>query len=188
MACDLDGDPRWMRLHQAGWACPGCGASHDGVFDIASARPWHWGDGPPDPDAGNSFLNSDFCVMDGENFFVRCVLRLPIVGAGGESFGYGCWSSLSKQNFWLYSDTFDDDHQGRLGPWFGWFANRLKGYPDTLNLKCRVIPQDGGQRPRIVLEPTSHPLALEQRHGITFERLLEIYAVNGHDLRRALVH
>jgi Uncharacterized protein conserved in bacteria (DUF2199) len=71
-------------------------------------------------------------------------------------------------------------------PWFDWFSNRLKGYPDTLSLKCRAIPRDGRARPCIELEPTSHPLAFEQREGITFERLLEIYTLNGHDMRAAL--
>ena len=73
-----------------------------------------------------------------------------------------------------------------LRNWFGWFSNRLNGYPDTLNLKCQVRPRDGRQRPHIELESTEHPLALEQRNGITFDRLLEIYAANGHDLRAAL--
>lgn len=62
----------------------------------------------------------------------------------------------------------------------------LKGYPDTLNLKCQVHPQAGRQRPYLVLEPTEHPLAVEQQNGLTFDRLLEIYALNGHDLRDVL--
>ncbi len=123
---------------------------------------------------------------DGEHFFVRCVLLVPIVAASGDRFGFGVWSTLSKQNFTLYVDTFDGGEQGGLGPWFGWFSNRLKGYPDTLNLKCRVMPRDGRERPLVELEPTAHPLAVEQRDGITFDRLLEIYALNGHDLRGAL--
>lgn len=192
MASDLDRDPRWIRLHEAGWTCPCCGARHDGVFDLASSRPYHWRDGagtradPGAPAAGDNFLSDDLCVVDGQHFFVRGVLRLPIIGAPGESFGYGCWSSLSKHNFGVYSDSFDGDRQGSLGPWQGWFSNRLKGYPDTLKLKCRVVPQDGRKRPHITLEATSHPLAIEERQGITFERLLEIYAVNGHDLTMAL--
>jgi len=47
--------------------------------------------------------------------------------------------------------------------------------------------RDDRQRPRIELEPTDHPLAIEQRAGITFDRLLDIYALNGHDIARALV-
>jgi hypothetical protein len=47
-------------------------------------------------------------------------------------------------------------------------------------------PRDGRQRPCVELEPTGHPLAIEQQRGISLDRLLEIYALNGHDLRPAL--
>jgi len=71
------------------------------------------------------------------------------------------------------------------GTWFGRIANRLEGYADTLNLKCHVLPQDWRQRPLVRLEATDHPLAVEQQTGITFDRLLELYALNGHDLSAA---
>ncbi len=96
------------------------------------------------------------------------------------------WSSLSKDNFDLYLKTFDSGEQGSLGPWFGWFSNRLLDYPETLSLKCQVHPRDGRIRPWIKLEPTEHPLAIEQQQGITFDRILELYALSGHDLRSAL--
>jgi hypothetical protein len=133
----------------------------------------------------SNVLTEDFCILDGENFFVRCVLQLPITGMP-EYFGYGVWATLSKKNFDIYLDTFDEGNQGHLGPWFGWFANRLAGYPDTLNLKCHLHPRDGRQRPCLELEPTDHPLALEQQRGVSFDRVLDIYALHGHDLRPAL--
>jgi hypothetical protein len=37
-----------------------------------------------------------------------------------------------------------------------------------------VHTREVGQRPRIELEPTDHPLAVEQRQGITRERVQEI--------------
>jgi hypothetical protein len=165
------------------------------LFDLASNRPEFWpGDEAKSPNSAvltsarvsDNVLTEDFCILDGEHFFVRCVLQLPIVGASGDCFGFGVWSTLSKQNFELYVDTFDSGRQGGLGPRFGWFSNRLRGYPDTLNLKCHVMPRDGLARPCVELERTSHPLAIEQRDGITFDRLLEIYALNGHDMRAAL--
>jgi hypothetical protein len=128
----------------------------------------------------------DFCVLDGQHFFVRAVLELPITGGGEQRFGVGVWSTLSRESFIRYIETFDSGEQDGLGPWFGWFSNRLKGYPDTLNLKCRVHPVSGRQRPRVELEATPHPLALEQKSGISFDRLLELYAINGHDIRQSL--
>ena len=186
-----DPDPRWSKLHDQDWTCPCCGQKHAGLFDLACANPDFWeGDPEKKPNSevrfSNHILTEDFCILDGEHFFVRSVLNLPILGRPGHEFGYGVWVTLSKKNFELYRDTFDSGDQGDLGPWFGWFSNRLKGYPDTLNLKCQVYPREGRQRPTIELEPTEHPLAVEQRDGITFDRILEIYALNGHDMRDAL--
>lgn len=125
-------------------------------------------------------------MLNGEHFFVRCVLELPILGAADSFFGFGVWSTLSKRNFQLYVESFDSGEQGDLGPWFGWFSNRLKGYPDTLNLKCQVYPQAGRKRPLVGIEPTDHLLAQEQQNGISIDRLLDIYAINGHDIRDAI--
>jgi hypothetical protein len=43
-----------------------------------------------------------------------------------------------------------------------------------LNLKTNVHSKDTGQRPYLLLEPTDHPLAIEQRAGITMERVRAI--------------
>ncbi len=167
----LDRDPRWLRLHDHEWTCPCCGLQHGGLFDLVYAMPDYWpGDAAPMPNSevltSSNILTEDFCVIGGEHFFVRCRLCLPIVGKPDVSLGFGIWSTLSKANFDLYLDTFDSGDQGGLGPWFGWFSNRLHGYPDTLGLKCHVHPQADRQRPLIKLEPTDHPLAVEQRVGL----------------------
>ena len=44
----------------------------------------------------------------------------------------------------------------------------------SLLLKTRVHTQATGQRPLIELEPTDHPLAVEQRTGITMARVQQI--------------
>lgn len=99
------------------------------------------------------------------------MLRLPLIGAPEECLGFGVWSTLSEKNFGRYIETFDSGEQEDLGPWFGWLSNRLKGYPDTLNLKCQVHPQSGRQRPWLELEPTDH-----------YERFINIYAAYGHSV------
>jgi hypothetical protein len=190
MTPPLDEDPRWRRLKDEGRVCGSCGVSHKGLFDLASFRPEHWaGEERYEPNGAlrldGDFLSEDFCVIGGESFFVRGVLELPIIGSGGETFGYGVWSTLSRENFGRYVDGFDAGHRGDED-WFGWFSNRLKGWPDTLHLKCRVRARPGRQRPRFLLEPTDHPLALAQGAGVNFDRLLDIYAATGHDIRPLL--
>lgn len=188
---DLKNDARWRRIHDKAWVCGCCGEAHGGLFDLASWKPEFWpGAEEQQPNTNLSgathILTEDFCILEGEHHFVRAVLELPIIGAPGEVFGFGVWSTLSERNFRLYAQTFDSGEQDELGPWFGWFSNRLKGYPDTLNLKCQVRPRGGRQRPLIELDATDHPLAVEQQHGITFDHLLELYALNGHDIRASL--
>ena len=50
----------------------------------------------------------------------------------------------------------------------------LPVYPNTLRLKTKVHTQAGNLRPLVELEPTAHPLAVEQRNGITMGRAREI--------------
>ncbi len=180
-------DPRWQRVLGRKWSCRACGGEHDGLFDLACGKPDPWTgseDKKPNSEARFSthFLSDDFCVREGEDFFVRCVLLLPLSGTVGKPFGLGVWSTLSEKNFRLYAETFDSGEQGALGPWFGWFSNRLKGYPDTANLKCQVHPRTGRQRPWIEIMDEDHPLGAEQRKGVSFDRLAEILALYGHTL------
>jgi hypothetical protein len=190
---DLHHDPRWRRIWERPWRCGSCQGEHKGIFDLACDNPEQWpGNAQIAPnsalDLTSDFLSEDFCVLRGEHFFVRAVLELRIVGGEGKCFGFGVWATLSRQNFVRYVNTFDSGEQAGLGPWFGWFSNRLAGYPDTLNLKCQLHFQNDRQRqrPKVELEPTEHPLAVEQQRGMTFDRLLEIYALYGHDIRRSL--
>jgi hypothetical protein len=191
MTIDLNDDPRWQRLHDQTWICPCCGEAHGGLFDLGMDRPGSCSSDQPvrlnsELSTSDNILTEDFCVVDGEHFFVRGVLQLPVIGAPEAYFGWGSWSSLSRENFDLYVESFDSSEQGQQGPWFGWFSNSLSGYPDTFGLKCRVHPQNNRQRPLIELEPSDHPLSLEQQNGITLDRVLELYAESGHDMRDAL--
>lgn len=177
----------WDGLRQRTWTCACCGQRHQGIFGLAAAAPVHW-EGSPNPLPNSAIggsthcLTEDFCIIGGQHTFIRCVLELPLADAPDNAhFDFGVWASLSRSNFSAYVDSFDQGRQGELGPWFGWFSCRLAGYPDTVNLKCRVHPRNRRDRPWIALEPScEHPLAQESRQGIPYERLLEIYAANGH--------
>jgi hypothetical protein len=179
-------DPRWKALLSTGVRCASCATIHRGLADLGMDHPDYWTHpGAPESNAqvtrGTDVLTADFCILKG-HFFVRTVLPIPLIGTE-QTFAYGVWSSLAEKNFWKYVETFDSGEQDGLGPWFGWFAHNLKGYPDTRDLKCHVHPVSGRMRPRLELEPTDHPLSVESREGIGFDRLLDIFALNGHDLR-----
>ena len=59
-------------------------------------------------------------------------------------------------------------------PYFGWLQTSLPSSSSTVNLKTLVHTQSVSERPLIELEPTDHPLAVEQREGITLARVRAI--------------
>ena len=68
-------------------------------------------------------------------------------------------------------------------PSFGWFCNRVPGYPDTLFLKSLVKPRSVDERFMVELEATDHKLAIDARDGITFERAVTIAELMLHGLK-----
>lgn len=180
-------DPRWLRLLDGAVACRSCGANH-GLFDIAYGKPDAW---PEDEEkrpnaeilSARHVLTEDFCILDGRYFFIRASLLLPLRATASAALGLGVWCGLLEKDFRDYVASFDEGVQAHFGSWAGRLSNRLRGYPDTRNLRARVRPLDGRRRPVVTLVDGDQPLAPEQRDGLTFERLLEIYAAHGHDLR-----
>ena len=114
-------------------------------------------------------------MIDDEHFFVRGRIVLPARDAD-EDFEWGVWVSLSLSpaNFSRMAEVVENPARVDEPPYFGWLSTVLPGYePTTLNLKTNLHTQEIGVRPLIELEPTAHPLAVEQREGITVARVQE---------------
>ena len=124
--------------------------------------------------------SDDDCVIDEKWFFVRGCIDIPVHGAD-EDFSWGAWVSLSEDNYLTWRDNFEESKRSHVGPFFGWLNVWLKPYPDTMNLKTMVHLRDDGIRPFIEIEPSDHPLSVEQQGGIAVERLSEIYSIMMHD-------
>jgi hypothetical protein len=120
--------------------------------------------------------DKDFCVIDGEHYFVRGRLEIPVIDSD-QVFAWDVWVSQSEANFKRTIELMDAEGRESEEPYFGWLSNNLHLYPDTTNLKTNVHTQPVGTVPTIELEPTDHPLAVEQREGITLERVKEIAAL-----------
>jgi hypothetical protein len=112
-------------------------------------------------------------VIKKKDFFVRGLIEVPIIGSGG-AFRWGVWVSLSEKNFNRMMELWDDPKIVEEPPYFGWLSSSLELYPNTLGLKTSVESRDVTVRPYITLELTEHPLAVEQHHGITMERVKQI--------------
>ena len=158
------------------FTCACCGKEVTELPDLSFASPLAYHELPEAERAERTEINDDFCVIDGDQRFIRAVCPIPIVGSD-QIFAWGIWVSLSEENFARYAKTFDDNKQSSLGTMFGWLCNRIPAYPDTLHLQTTVDPQDDRQRPFVWINQANsdHLLYREQRKGITRARLGEIY-------------
>jgi hypothetical protein len=156
-----------------GYLCACCGQHHADVpLSYATMAPDAWRAELAHDD--ESRLSSDLCVIRGEHFFVRGLIEIPVIG-GDEPFSWGVWVSLSRERFAQTVRTWETPGRESQSPAFGWLNTTLPIYtPTTINLKTNVHTRPLGERPAIELEPTDHPLAVEQRTGITHERVLQI--------------
>jgi hypothetical protein len=159
-----------------GFYCHTCGAYHEELpRNFSADRPaqyWHVAE---EERAARIDMTSDQCVIDEEHFFIRGNIEIPIVDGPGV-LSWGVWVSLSEKNFLRASDLWETEGRETEPPYFGWLCTGVPCYPDTMLLKTHVHTQPVGTRPLIELEQTDHPLAVEQREGITMARLHEIVA------------
>lgn len=135
--------------------------------------------GPPAPDfyigipeserMKRTLLDTDLCIIDKKHFFIRGCLDIPIIGTQG-IFRWLVWASLSEKNFNRALDLWETSGREAELPYFGWLNTNLPHYPETVNLKTNVHTCPVGERPQIELQSTDHPLAVEQRQGISLAR------------------
>lgn len=160
--------------------CSTCGKTHEGVPTFGVKGPLSYYAVPENERDDRCALGSDNCIIDDEHFFIRGCLEIPVHDQS-DPLVWGVWVSLSKGSYDAWAAVFGRPKRAHVGPFFGWLDAWLKPYPDTMNLKCRVHLRDEGIRPLIELEATNHPLALEQKGGISMERVAEIHSIMAHD-------
>ena len=154
--------------------CATCSELHEGLPDLGFGKPDPWFDVPEGERERRTKWTPDTCVIDGEQFFLRGVLYLPVLGST-DAFGLGLWVSQSRDNFERYVAEPNEPDESTLPPTFGWLSTNLPFYdPGTFALKTTVHFQRARQRPRIELERTSHPFSIDQRGGITEARAWEM--------------
>lgn len=152
--------------------------------DVSIAAPLPWLEISESERSTRGELTTEYCTIDGEQFYVRAVLELPIAEAD-RTFAYGVWVSLSAKSFERFMALRERDPEPDETHWFGWLSVRLGGYPDTFCLKTHVFPQPSPARPKVELEPTDHPLALEQRVGVRMARVKDIVELALHPEKSA---
>jgi hypothetical protein len=153
--------------------CRDCNEDHEGLPDLGSDAPDPYLWLPKVDRDASAALTPDRCTItrdDGHtDYFIRGVIFIPVHGEA-QPWGIGVWISQSEANYQRY---LDDEEE--MEPTFGWLATRLSFYEkDTLALKTCAHFSNDKTRPTIELEPTDHPLAVDQREGITLEKAWKI--------------
>jgi hypothetical protein len=147
---------------------------HPGLpLSYSADAPAYWFGIPASERDRRSILGEEQGVIDGEQFFIRARLCLPVLD-GDDAFEWGVWVSLSEANFQKMSAFWERRGRENEPPMFGWLSTLLPYSPPTMNLKTTVYMRPVGERPVVMLEPTTHPLSIEQQHGITMRRVQEI--------------
>ena len=148
--------------------CHTCGKLHEGSPSVGFGAPFHWmQEYENDP---RSRLSKDLCMIEERDYFIRCILEVPIHGVE-EPFLWGVWVSQSEANFRRYVDTYPDSPEIET---FGYLSNRISGYPDTVGLHTKVHWRPGKDRPWVELESGDHPLFRDWSTGLTWERAIEL--------------
>jgi hypothetical protein len=158
----------------AGYRCRNCGGWHDELpMHYGAAAPAYWFMVAESERERRCVLSRDQCVIDAKHFFIVGNLEIRVDGVE-ELFSWDVWVSLSEKNFARACEMWTRAERESEPPYFGWLSTALPCYLDTLNLKTMVHTRAVGQRPYVELEPTDHPLAVEQQQGITLARVQEI--------------
>jgi len=160
--------------------CSSCEEIHEGIPTFGYDFPIYYLDVPEEDRNERCELTSDTCIIDDELFFVRGCVEIPVHGES-EPFIWGVWVSLSEKSFNRYLELYEVADREGEPPFFGWLNACFADYAtEDFNLKTSVHLRNDGVRPFIEIEPTDHPLAIEQHHGISKDRLTEIYELMLH--------
>ena len=151
------------------WKCRICGAEHGDVPDCFGIdAPWRALVADDEFDRRVE-LTADQCVVDGKTFFVRGHIQIPIHGHHNP-LAFAVWSSLSEESFRHKSVRWNDPGRASDPPYFGWLCSQIRVYGDTIHLPLAVQSRSPGLTPLFAVQDDDHPLAIDQRNGISVAR------------------
>jgi len=156
------------------WTCSCCGEQYDTLpFAYALDEPDLWRSVPEGERPYRGVLGTDSCVIDAKNYFIRGRIVIPVIGSK-DPFIWGTWASVSQKSFERFGQLWDVAIRENEPPLPGQLGSDIPIYPATSDLKCNIVMKNARRRPSFELEATDHPLAIEQRNGITIDRVKEI--------------
>lgn len=123
--------------------------------------------------APDTFCDTSFCAISGEQFYMRGLLPLRVHGLD-EPYLIGAWVKLDRHDWQLARRMWDEHGNARVPEFDGELANHVPRLFDisTEGLSVRVRLHDD-TRPTFRLLGTAHPLEQEQHDGISAHRALK---------------
>ena len=122
--------------------------------------------------------DDDICALRGDKgtanrYFVRCTLPVQLLDAPGRSC-WGLWAEVSEPDSVVICNAWDDPNQNKLSPIEARVANRIPGYPDTIDLPVTLRLTGPTTRPELSMRSDSlHPFARECLAGVCTHRVQE---------------
>jgi hypothetical protein len=157
-----------------GFDCRVCGLHHDVLpLSYSVKYPLASGAVPAAELESRVVLTADLCVIDERFHYVRGRFAIPIHGLD-EPFIWGCWSRISAADFFRTHQLWKDPARESEPPYHGLLNSELPLYGDTRELPVQVQTMPVGRRPHFTPADPRHPLAVEQRQGMTMERVIQI--------------
>ncbi len=158
------------------WFCKCCGKQFD-TLQLAYALdiPDPWLAIPEHERRLRATLTTDRCIIDGTQFLIRARIELPVQDCA-ETFIWGLWASVSREHYDRIAALWSVEIRDQEPPIPATLGSDISVYPPTTGLACTLHLRNAGRRPSIRLAPADHPLAIEQRDGVTLERVQEIAA------------
>lgn len=159
--------------------CPKCGAEHDfGDMEPSFAFPDAYVEVPETERDFRTIVGPEDCRirdLDDTNhrYFLRVVMPVPVRGKASPC-RWGVWVEVECEAFERTRELWDSPNQAGEPPFEGTLANRVPAYPTTLGLQGTVQLSGPTTRPSFtLLRNLDHPLASEQRLGVSTERVTQ---------------
>lgn len=158
-----------------GFTCAVCGRFHDDeLLDVRAGLPEAIYELSEEERRRRASVDpgGDFATLDGDRHFVRALIEIPLT-TDDERFGWGVWILVAPAyapavaRDWTDPQAFGRTYPGRL-------ATDLPAYGATIDLPGALRFRSLEELPAFELDDRSHPLALEQRLGISLERAREL--------------
>ncbi|MFZ1916418.1 MAG: DUF2199 domain-containing protein [Terriglobales bacterium] len=167
-----------------GFKCASCGKVHETLpRSFAADFPDMYARMQREERDARTIIGTDQYVVDQQWFFIRGCLEIPVLGSI-EPFLWGLWASVVERVYDEVSESWEESGREKTrGPFKGRLANSLSIYEETLNLKVSIVIQPIGTRPLFIVEEMAHPLAIEQRRGISEERVQDLASLLLHQER-----